>query len=180
MTYTILSAAEAALKEHPFPFAFLTLNNELIGSDSRTGICEGLIEDYENLSADESDPDPWATARFGLLATASGAAQATLIDVAYAQFPGLQESLSEDELTALLHPKDEDVLEFEAWPRDELPLILMAEGYAPYTDVTAPKGDGIVWVTSYDERQFLDSLERLGFGKLWVHTKALESLDAEF
>lgn len=179
MSYTILSAEEAENLNTAFPFAFLTLNNELVGADSRTGIVEGLIDGYESLTPDEHDSDPWTSARYTLLAQAAAAAQVSLLDAAYDANPELEADLSEDELTALLHPKNEETLEFDAWVRDEVPLVMMATDYAPYSSTPQPDGDGIVWVNCHDERVFLNSLERLGFGTLWVHEAAAELLDDE-
>lgn len=180
MTFTLLTADEFFHTDTDFPFAFSTVSNEVIGADSRTGICEGIIDGYESLEPTAEDDEPWTTARFKFLADAAGAAQVALVDAAFEAHPGLAESLTEDEMTALFHPKDEEVLSFEAWPRDELPLILLADGYAGYTDVPRPAGDGIIWVDAHDERLFLDSLKRLGYGDLLVKEQSLEELDIDF
>lgn len=75
--------------------------------------------------------------------------------------------LDEDALTVLLHDRATDVVELEEWDSN-VPLLLMATGYAPYTDVPAPVGDTILWLDPATETTFLDSLARAGVAELLV------------
>lgn len=176
MNYTTLSPEEAASDDAPrFPFAFLANDNTLIGADSLTGLCESMISGYSELEGlDERLGDPWLEARAAALTSLADTTQAVLLDQALSQHPDPRPVLSEEELTALLHPKGEEVLEFAEWPHDDIPLLLMATSYAPYSEIPAPSGDGIIWLNPHDERRFVDSIARLGLGTLYIDEAQLE------
>lgn len=170
VTFTTLTADEAAAESSPvFPFTFVTGGSpaEVFGSDTLTGICEALIDGYADLPEVEDGYDAHLDARIGMLAGLANGLQA-------ASIAALEEdgalNLTEDELTAVMHPKDAEVLEFEEWTSNT-PLLLLATNYAPYTEVIPPEGDAIVWLNPHDERTFLMSLHRLGIGQLWVNSE---------
>lgn len=171
MPFIKLNAEEAAAPDSPvFPFTFVTGGSpaEVFGSDSLTGIVEGLIEGYADLPEPVDGYDAHLDARIGMLAGLANGLQA-------ASIAALEEdgalNLSEDELTAVMHPKDAEVLQFDEWT-SSAPLLLLDSNYAPYTDVIPPEGDAIVWLNPHDERVFLMSLTRLGIGELWVNGEA--------
>ncbi|MBC9927308.1 hypothetical protein [Leucobacter sp. cx-169] len=170
---------EAAAKPDAevFPFTFLLQDNSLIGSDTLTGICEATIEGYADIGeADTADGvDEHLMARTDALASLGGTLQAVLLAEVSGRIPGTEEALSEDQLTALLHPKGAEVLEFDEWTHPDIPLILLATQYAPYNDeVIAPAGENIVWLNGHDERRFIQSLELVGMGSLLVNEAKLE------
>lgn len=73
----------------------------------------------------------------------------------------------EDALGVLLHDRRCEVPVFDRWESD-IPLFLLASGYAPYTPVPRPAGDRIVWADPHTERTFVDGLAACGLGCLWT------------
>lgn len=174
MTFEVYTAETVdAFGAQRYPFAFLTFEPVMICASTRTGIIEGIIDGYEQLTADAEDNDPWLTLRFLTLARIAGNIQAVILADATEKHPELVASLSEDEMTVLLHPRDEAAPVFEEWPIAEIPLILMETSYAPYTEFPRPKGANILWVNPHTEGQFIESLEALGFGELFLNEEAL-------
>lgn len=172
-TFTRLTADQLLEDtQHTYPFVFLlSVDNTAIGADTLTGICDGLIDGYSELTEDP-DGDVWLEARIDALASFADVAQALALAEAGEE---VVQSLTEDELTALMHPKLGEVLEFDAWTREDVPLLLLATNYAPYNlDVFAPDGESIVWLNGADERRFILSLEKLGLGQLHVNEAARE------
>lgn len=180
MTHTTLEA-EDALNSGGLTtaFAFITTADgvEVVHcSDTRTGICEALLEGYDELPQGYGEHDPHLDMRHVTLANLANTAQAVLLASIEESNPGIVAGLSEDQLTALMSPKDGEILDFDTWDSD-VPLLLLATQYAPVTAIPAPEGDTIIWLNAHDERVFIESLERLGFGRLIVNEELL--LDTE-
>lgn len=176
MSFTILSRDEAAQDDAPrFPYSFVTVDGTLIGANDYTGLCEALIDGYADIEPVEGE-DPHMIARFHVLAKIAGGRQAMVLA---ADDEINTDELNEDELTALFTPKDGKTLLFEHWPHDNIPLILLAEQYVPFTEFPAPTGDGIIWVSSHTELRFVHSLVKLGFGTAWVDPEMRDALDIE-
>jgi hypothetical protein len=144
-------------------FALLDIaTSQITTADSLSELVDQLIDGHRAVEADD---------RVALRADAlaQGAARASALILA-----GMGDdvsALSEDALTLLLHDRSAEVPEFSEWDSN-VPLFLMATNYAPYTDLTAPAGELIVWLNPHTERAFLDSLSALGIAELMVHTDA--------
>jgi len=90
------------------------------------------------------------------LAEHANAVQATILaDVAH------HYELGEDALTVLLHDRVVETVAFDRWDSD-IPLILIATGYAPFTDRPRPAGDAIIWLDPSTEISFLQSVSAVG------------------
>lgn len=73
---------------------------------------------------------------------------------------------SEDELTILLGDRSQALGEIGKWDL-EVPLVLVATDYFPYTSSVKPEGN-ILWVNPHNETTFLDSLTEIGVIELHV------------
>lgn len=168
MPFQNLSPKEAAVAP-PSPFTFVTAGAdvETIISNTLTGIVEAIISGYADLPEPQGGYDAHLDSRIGALAGLASALQAGIL--ASMQEGGLD--LTDDQLTALLHPKDGDVLEFEAWD-SPIPLMLLATNYIPFSDIVPPEGDSIVWLNPHNEKLFMDSVVQLGVGTLWINDSA--------
>lgn len=127
-------------------------------ADSMTDVIGEIIPGYLDLD-DEDEDDLALDARIVALAQASSRAQAARL-AAEPDHP-----LSEDELNVALLPKQQ-APDITAW-NPALPLLLLTTHYAPYTDEPRPEG-AIVWMDPSTELTFLASLQKVGFGEMWL------------
>jgi len=140
------------------PFALLdNATSEVTYADSVSDLVDQMLDGHQEAS---SDRDRLLLRADALAAAAARATAAMLADLGVT-------GLSEDALTVLMHDRRGDAVQFSAWASD-LPLLLLATSYAPYTDTPAPEGDAIVWLNPATERTFLDSLQSLGLVELFV------------
>lgn len=160
----------------PHAFTFLLYDAHVISAPDYTGLCEALIDGYADIEeSDLEGYDPHLAARVDALNDIATVAQANIL----AADDSIIDRVSEEALTALMAPKGGDVLEFHSWPYPDVPLLLMATDYMPYNSmVPAPEGDGIIWLNPHDERRFVASLARLGFGELFISEAMLEEEQA--
>ncbi|MHA3723734.1 hypothetical protein ACXR2T_07630 [Leucobacter sp. HY1910] len=178
MTYQTHDVEYALSGEVELPrFVFVTdgEDRQAICSDTLTGLCEAFIEGYDTLPEMTEDFDPHLAARLDVLSGFADTLQAGILAAIEGEQPDFLAALSEDQVTALMHPKDAEILKFEAW-ESEIPLVLMAHQYMPYSDVPAPEGDAIVWLNAHDERRFLASLELMGLGQLLMRAEEAEEV----
>lgn len=155
--------ADDAIKqpEHPDGGKWLVIwvvpDGRSIFADSISEIVEEIIPGYADLDDDEGDPH--LEARVATLAHLGGQAQASIL----AAEAG--ENFSEDELTAMLTPK-ELIVDIDAW-NPAVPLLLLTTNYEPFTEHRAPDGT-VIWLDPVSEVTFLSALQTLGFGELYV------------
>lgn len=159
------AVAQDAIKQpsHPDGQKWLVIwvapDGRAIFADSISEIVSHIVPGYEEL--DDSDPsqDAHLEARVATLAKLAGDAQAHIVTD-----EGL-ENFTEDELTAMLTPK-ELIVDIDSW-NPATPLLLLTTNYAPFTKHPAPEG-AVVWLDPISEVTFLSGLQNLGFGELWV------------
>lgn len=77
------------------------------------------------------------------------------------------QTASESVLTALFADRYEKVDNFTKW-NQEVPLVLVASGYAPYTANPRPAGN-IIWLDPFTDETFLESLSAAGIIDLHDH-----------
>lgn len=153
-----------------YPFVFVNPAGVAIFGDSRTDIISAIIPGYEDLTGPVNGEDLSLEARLDSLTDLGNQWQAAILAAHAEEDPGEAAALSDDALTALLAPKHVPLV-FGQW-NVTVPLLLLANNYAPYTDLPAPTGPAIVWIDGYTERDYLVALEALGAGEL--HTQVLD------
>lgn len=128
---------------------------ETLAGDSMTDLVGQLLGDSYN----PDDPAAALVERYETLVDLAVKMQAIMlasdsIDIT---------KCSEAQLTAALADK-RDVCHVTSWAAD-FPLIVVATGYEPYTDVPRPTGDVIV-VDPHTEKSFLEAFTQLGLAIL--------------
>lgn len=143
-------------------YGFTVPGSPPLFGDSFTELIIGLVPEYESVA--ESVDDAYVM-RVELLAQYAAVAQSVWLSVVDG---AVMSGLPADATQVLFSGKHTSVFEFERWPYLDVPLILFATHYAPYTGVTPPKGEGVVWVNPHTEETFITSLVTLGVGELLV------------
>lgn len=130
---------------------------ETVFAETRSGITDQVVSGHAEADSDEDR----LALRSGFLSELAAHVQSAVLSSVGT------EGLDEDALTVLMHDRATDVVELGTWDSD-LPLLLIATGYAPYTDIPAPTGDTVLWLDPATETTFLDSLARAGAAELLV------------
>lgn len=158
-----------------WPYVLIsTVGQPTFASDSISQIVDNILPDH-GLAATSTEQ---FELRYDALTELATRVQAGLYLQALEDFDGdLNEVLNEFGMTAIMHPKDGAPLEFRDWPFDEVPLVLHATNYAPYSGLAAPAGENIIWADASDERSFLDSLSRLGVVRFLTHDEATKDIE---
>lgn len=81
------------------------------------------------------------------------------------------QTASESVLTALFEDRYKKVDNFTKW-NQEVPLVLVASGYAPYTGNPRPSGN-IIWLDPFTDETFLDTLSAAGVIEFHDHSMHL-------
>lgn len=151
-----------------WPFVLISATGApTLASDSISQIVDTILTGHRDAGSSAEQFEM----RYDALTNTATRVQAGLYLQAQEDFPGdLNDELDEFGMTAIMHPKDGAPLEFRTWPFD-VPLVLHATNYAPYTDLAAPAGENIIWADATNERSFLDSLVRLGVARLMTHSE---------
>lgn len=137
----------------PDAIALAWTGGDVWTAETMTELTARLIDGY-----DPGDAERALVARFDHLAGVAGAMQALILSDSSAM-----ETLSDDDLNIALVDK-RLFAEPVTWTA-QMPLIVLATGYAPYTSTPLPKGN-IVALDPYSERTFLQSFVALGLAKL--------------
>lgn len=133
-------------------------NGRAVFADSISEIVAELVPGYADLD-DEVEDDSHLESRVATLAHLAARAQAAVLAE---EGPS---AFSEDELTAMLTPKDE-AAPLTHW-NPAAPLVLLTTSYKPFTDAEQPVG-AVIWLDPVSETTLLSSLQSLGYGELWV------------
>lgn len=141
---------------------------QLTYGDSRTAIVDQLFEAHQEAATADEKFQVRLEILVGLANTVQTQVAADL------DLPD-----DEDFLTVLFHDRAETTIEFEGWDVEGCPLFLIATGYAPYSDLPRPEGDGIVWLDPLNETTFLSALEALGLVELLVKNPSMVPDPAE-
>lgn len=129
----------------------------LVLDDGSTMMSGSVSELVDSVVADHADSDAEGQLE---LRSAHLAAVAELTQAVLNASHDL-EGLDEDALTALFHDRGSDVVQFNEWGMD-IPLILDATAYQPFTDVPKPTGERLIFTDPSTELTFLESLARIG------------------
>lgn len=131
-----------------------------IFADSITDVVNEIIPGYADLDDTDMTKDEHLEARIGTLAHLGGNAQAVMVA------DEGSDGFTEVELTAMLTSKELSA-GVDSW-NPAVPLVLLTTSYTPFTDVAQPEGS-IVWLDPTSEVGFLNSMQTLGYGELWVN-----------
>lgn len=158
----------------PLPFAWVSVEGTAF-TDSRTEVVSWLVPGYRD-AVSAGDDITALQLRLDVLASLALIAQEAALAQAVERLDdddwhgGGDEdvaALPEPVLTALLSPKDGPIVELDEWPLP-IPLYLLSTQYAPYSEITPPRGEHVVLLDPVTETGFLDALQRLGAGTLLV------------
>lgn len=171
-TMTLEGALPATAEELPaesaaFPFV-LAFNDTVVFADTRTELTAQLIEGYAEIPEGPAGDEQALVARYRSAVDIANTTQALV--AARATEAGLFDTTvaSEDVLTALFTAKDEKIDEMAEWTH-EVPLVLVATGYAPYNASSTPRPTGnVVFIDPFTETTYLDSLVEAGMIEVMV------------
>ncbi len=171
----------------PWPYVAVALDGTSHFADSVTEIIEATLPGYANLTfvddagtielLDEGNDVALVMRYDDLIGYATGL-QEHIVTTAIESGDFDPASVSEDVLTALFA---ERIVPFEGVPFTndvndprvslewelDVPLVLIASDYVPFTERSAPTGN-IIWLDPTTELTYLRSLDRLGVLKLLV------------
>lgn len=143
-------------------FAMVDLvTDRIVYADTLGDLVAEIVDDYPITTGPEKDDERLAARADTLAVIAHRAQAAILASVGTAD-------ISEDALTVLMHDRSSEVLQMTEWDSN-IPLLLLATSYAPYTDTPAPSGDAVVMLDAHTERTFLDALASVGAVELFIH-----------
>lgn len=131
-------------------------------AETRTELIAALMgpdAGYLEMDADVDNGDR-LVARWESLAEAARRAQEAIVSQGAREF----DEIPEDVLTTLLTPVAAGAQPKAiglAWT-DELPLLVLATDYVPYTEHAQPTGDNVWFLDPATETTFLAALDRLG------------------
>ncbi|WP_156250949.1 hypothetical protein [Pseudactinotalea terrae] len=146
MTTTTTTAQDAT-------FALL-VDGEAYYADTVTELVAALIPGYD------TDHEITLEQRWRMAVLRTNALQADLAVRAVEADPHLMGRLTEEELTALFASRGDLFAVPATWTCD-IPLVLIATDFAPYTDRPAPEGN-VRFIDPADERGLLMSLTAAG------------------
>lgn len=144
----------------PWRYGALAPDGSVTLAQSATEMVSDFIEGYSDL-----DDDTALERRYDLLVWLGGATQQHYVNLAEAAGTLTEDDADEDILTALFSDRSKP-REDGDWDH-EVPLVLVATDYSPYTKRAKPRGK-IVWINPETEVTFLRSLETLGMIRLVI------------
>lgn len=147
----------------PYPFV-MAFDQKVVLADTRAELAAALIGDYPG---PQGSADAALMARYLSCVAAANGLQARLAADALEAGVFDPQTSSEPMLTILFSNRYEKVEDFARWDH-EVPLVLVASGYAPYLPNPRPEGR-IIWLDPYTETTYLDSMAEAGVIRLHVH-----------
>ena len=170
--------SEAAVLIPPHPDGGVWIYSVLDGSgtvtfaDSASELVAMAIPGYGDIPDDDEGHDEALIARYAHLVELAERTQHFMVDDAVKSGALVLTEAGEEILTALFAPRDrpwEGAMSASGWTdmdwRHEVPLVLLASDYAPYTLRETPTGR-IVWLDPTTEVTYLRSLNELGLIEL--------------
>lgn len=142
-----------------WPYAMATDNGTLF-ADTVTELVAELIPGYAGLPETADGAIDALHARYEAAVSHANLIQGLLAAVANAEGEFDAAAESESTLTALFADREQFVADFTVWDH-QVPVVLIATDYAPYTDVPRPSGN-ITWLDPATETSLLQSLRDLG------------------
>jgi hypothetical protein len=170
-THTIPAGnPDTAPPPHPdggeWTYCVVPMSGELVYSDSLTDLVAAGIPGYVDLPDTDDGHDRALVMRYDDLVSLANKFQRWLVnDAARRELIDIS-GLGEDALTALMADRSavfagvssqDDPFDWQI----EVPLVLMATDYSPFTDRPSPTGR-IVWIDPETEFTYLESLSALG------------------
>lgn len=138
---------------HSVDFAGKTIFADTLGE-----VIDHILDGYATIDFTDEGDDQALFARADACTHFANIAQASVIE-----HTGLPDDLNDDEKMALTLDRSVPLELDGEWSMD-VPLVLVATNYAPYTDVPAPEGN-VVFLNPHTEVTFLVSGSQLG---LWT------------
>ena len=150
--------------ESVWPF-LMAHGDQITWADTRTELVGALIDGYDGIldGPDGLAEATWARYRQAVAVAADVQASILLDATEKGAFDPEQLAATPDGeavLNALMVERTVPLTEMAEWTF-EVPLVLVATDYAPFTDRPQPSGR-IIWMDPSDEARHLDSLERVG------------------
>ncbi|PWJ25673.1 hypothetical protein ATK17_1809 [Branchiibius hedensis] len=130
-------------------------------ADTATELLPLVVAGYDHIAAD--DIESAFLARFDHAAGVAAFVQHSALQAAIDGGYQLDDDVA---TTAMMSPKTDPlpgpVLGRAGVWGEPVPLVLVASHYAPYTELAAPSGDGVILVDPYTEKGYLAGLDQLG------------------
>lgn len=136
-----------------YPFA-MAWENHAVFADTKAGLVSVLTE------VEPTAGDDGLFARYLACVRFANSLQPRLAAAAHEAGVFDPHTSSETVLTTLFTDRYEKVDNFTRWTQD-VPLVLVASGYAPYTSTARPSGK-IIWLDPFTDDTFLESLSEAG------------------
>ena len=147
------------------------IGEDTVYADTLTELVGFVIPEYGDLPLTVDGDADALLARVDAAVNAVALAQATVMLAMEEAGEFNPEAASEDVLTALLTARGTALVSGAEWGGDwaeDVPLLLLATDYAPFTDLVPITGN-VQYFDPSDERTFLASLEDLGWARLYVN-----------
>lgn len=159
---------ELPLREDGTQYQFaMLLPDETVLADTRTELVGSLIDAYEDIPEGADGDEEALVARHEFACLIAHLQQQHVLGEAALEGRFDPSVESEDTLTAFLSPRTEPIRDVKEW-KHELPLVLVALHYAPYTQENAPTGN-VKFIDPYTETTLLDTLGGLGVLEVLAH-----------
>ncbi|MBG0738879.1 hypothetical protein IV500_05515 [Paeniglutamicibacter antarcticus] len=153
-----------------FPFA-LAWEDRAILAETRTELTAELIDGYAELPETEEGDTDALYARYRTAVQIANTLQQVLAANATEEGTFDPSTQSEDVLTTIFTDRSEKIDEITEWTNKDVPLVLVATEYAPYSTATKPTGN-VLWVDPFTETTFLSTLSELGLVELFVNEQS--------
>ncbi|MCC3299824.1 hypothetical protein [Arthrobacter caoxuetaonis] len=159
--------AELPVREDgtPFPFSMAT-QSAAVFAETRTELVAQLVEGYDELPVTGEGDDTALWLRYKAAVALANMHQQVLAGDAVNAGTFDPSVEDEDTLTTIFTDRSEKIDEIPSWDRD-LPLVLVASGFAPYTTTPRPAGN-VLWIDPYTEKTFLDGVQALGLAEIFA------------
>ncbi|GAA4035553.1 hypothetical protein GCM10023063_20110 [Arthrobacter methylotrophus] len=150
-----------------YPFA-LAWENRAVFAETRTELTAELIDGYAELPETEEGDTGALYARYRASVQIANTLQQVLAASAVEEGTFDPSTQSEDALTAIFTDREQKIDEIAEWTNQDVPLVLVATEYAPYSTATRPAGN-VLWVDPFTETTFLKTLSDIGIVELIVN-----------
>lgn len=176
MSYTITPLDEATatpLNEKGEPYLHVLVRaDDAVYGDTATDLCEAIIPDYDTLDHDPDGDREALIKRYEASVVIADDLQQMLHASASEE---VRASLTEEETAVVTTSRADSVVSLDQPWEHEIPLLLIATDYAPYTDTPAPVGE-VAFINPHTEASFLISTSQLD---IWDYADLREELPSE-
>lgn len=154
----------------PWPLSMIVSQQTILG-ETASDLIAHLIPGYGELPDDDDGDTAALIMRWqSCVATASDVQALICADrVQEGRFDPVQET--EETLSVLFGDKTVPIEDIASWDNEDVPLILIATDYAPFSE-RPPVTGHVLWLDPSDEATFLRSLSNIGVIEFNVHDDA--------